>query len=55
MYTDVLELSHGNCVTGFANADDGPLILGDSFLRAVYTVYDLDNGRVGFAQAVHPS
>lgn len=31
------------------------VVLGDPFLRAVYTVFDMDNARVGFANARAPS
>lgn len=40
------------CSVGFeaATGDDGPLF-GDSFLRALYVVHDVDNQMVGLAQA----
>jgi hypothetical protein len=43
------------CVSGFMSIDTdesvGPLwVLGDVFMTAVYTVFDVTNERVGFAQ-----
>ncbi|KAJ3119382.1 hypothetical protein HK100_000342, partial [Physocladia obscura] len=36
--------------------DGGPgYIFGDVYLRAAYSVYDIENNRLGFAQAVHPT
>ncbi|XP_035517617.1 pepsin A-like [Morone saxatilis] len=41
--------SASGCTTGFA---PGPWILGEVFMRQFYTVFDIGNNRVGFAQAV---
>mmetsp|Transcript_2484 Transcript_2484/g.5025 ORF Transcript_2484/g.5025 Transcript_2484/m.5025 type:complete len:381 (+) Transcript_2484:23-1165(+) len=47
------------CLLGMIGMDipkpTGPLwILGDVFMRKYYTVFDTENKRVGFAEAVHP-
>ncbi|KAJ3023754.1 Vacuolar protease A [Thoreauomyces humboldtii] len=31
-----------------------PFILGDTFLRRFYSIYDMDNRRTGLARAIHP-
>ena len=49
----------GECSTSITPLDihmpglDGLFIVGDLFMQMYYTVYDRDNDRVGFANAVH--
>jgi saccharopepsin len=47
----------GQCVSSFIGADivDNPKlwIIGDSFLRYYYSIYDIENERVGFAQSIN--
>ncbi|KAI8621033.1 aspartic peptidase domain-containing protein [Chytriomyces sp. MP71] len=55
----VLKQSDGSCASGISSIGSltggGPAwIFGDTFLRAAYNVYDIQNNRLGFAQAVHP-
>lgn len=55
-YDYTLEVS-GSCISAFTGMDFpepiGPLaILGDSFLRKFYSVYDLENDAVGLATAI---
>lgn len=39
------------CVLGFDVSDDDTYILGDTFLRSAYAVYDLVNNQIGIAPA----
>ena len=38
------------CSWGVMSSGTGPILLGDSFLRSAYVVYDLDNNQIGMAQ-----
>jgi hypothetical protein len=38
------------CVFGIAPAGSGPLVLGDTFIRSAYIVYDLSNNEISIAQ-----
>lgn len=38
------------CELGFEAAQGRPILLGDTFLRSAYVVYDLDNNEVSIAQ-----
>ncbi|KAJ3079105.1 hypothetical protein HDU99_000179, partial [Rhizoclosmatium hyalinum] len=43
------------CISGIVGGGASPdYIFGDVFLRAAYSIYDVTNKRVGFAQAIHP-
>ncbi|KAI1321321.1 Vacuolar protease A [Mortierella claussenii] len=45
-------IASGRCMSGFAGeqVDGTTWILGDVFLRSVYSIFDFDNNRVGFAK-----
>ncbi|KAG0328976.1 hypothetical protein BGZ99_003840 [Dissophora globulifera] len=51
LYT-LQEIAPGRCMSGFAGEDvDGTAwILGDVFLRSVYSIFDFENNRVGFGK-----
>jgi hypothetical protein len=52
-YADFIwEAEAGQCVVGVLPTDDEP-VLGDSFLRAAYVVYDQDNRNLHLAQAAN--
>ncbi|GJJ75157.1 hypothetical protein EMPS_07515 [Entomortierella parvispora] len=55
LYT-LQEIAPGRCMSGFAGEDvDGTAwILGDVFLRSVYSIYDFDKNRVGFGNLATP-
>ncbi|KAJ3304403.1 Vacuolar protease A [Kappamyces sp. JEL0829] len=43
-----------SCFSGFAgSAFQGKIVLGDTFLRAYFSVFDAEANRVGFAKAIH--
>jgi hypothetical protein len=47
----VVEANNSNeCIFGIVNAGNSPNILGDTFLRSAYVVYDLDNNQISIAQ-----
>lgn len=48
-----LELAEGDeaCVFGVASASDGTSVLGDTFMRSAYVVFDLENNEISLAQA----
>ncbi|KIW71031.1 hypothetical protein PV04_03249 [Phialophora macrospora] len=43
------------CLFGIAPAQDGIAVLGDTFLRSAYVVYDLSNNEISLAQTVFNS
>lgn len=40
------------CAFGLHAAGQDPLLLGDSFLRSAYVVYDLENNQIGLAETI---
>lgn len=49
----ILDGAAGAYVMGLVRTDD-PFILGDTFLRAAYVVFDIDSLQVGLAQELKP-
>jgi len=49
--SDQFNDASGGCDFGFGPIIDGVSILGDTFLRSAYAVYDLDNNMAALAQA----
>ncbi|KAG7111807.1 Candidapepsin-8 like protein [Verticillium longisporum] len=49
----IWDVGQNTCVLGADSADDGSYILGDSFLRSVYTVFDMDTPALHFAPYVN--
>jgi hypothetical protein len=47
----VIPVGDGICALGFLESGDATYILGDTFLRSAYVVYDLVNNQVGLAQS----
>ena len=48
------KFKNGNtaCMVGFQEAAGNPILLGDTFLRSAYVVYDIDNREVSIAQTI---
>ncbi|KAF9948279.1 hypothetical protein BGZ72_009788 [Mortierella alpina] len=55
LYT-LQEIAPGRCMSGFAGeeVEGTSWILGDVFLRSVYSIFDFDNDRVGFGKLATP-
>ncbi|KAG1458713.1 hypothetical protein G6F56_006331 [Rhizopus delemar] len=47
--TNILNSFNDLCFSGIAEAETPLIILGDTFLRSYYSVYDFEKAQVGFA------
>ncbi|KAI1432043.1 aspartic-type endopeptidase [Xylaria sp. CBS 124048] len=49
-FASVVQTSASSCLLGIASAGDGSTVLGDTFLRSAYVVYDIQNNQISLAQ-----
>ncbi|KAL9048935.1 MAG: hypothetical protein Q9162_007476 [Coniocarpon cinnabarinum] len=54
-YAPKFSNGHTACMLGFQAAQGQPILLGDTFLRSAYVVYDLDNREISIAETVFNS